>query len=112
LARHGYIAAKIDDISIADLTPAGRAKKINIRTANSTKMIPAEVFREALGSTEIPSVFLEVELSEGEVVFSGRGNGHGVGLCQWGAKEMAEKGHGFRSILTHYYPGVTLKRIY
>ncbi len=112
LARHGYNVAMIDDIFIAELTPAGRAKKIAIRTVNRIRMVPAEVFREALGSTEIPSVYFEVELLEGEVIFSGRGNGHGVGLCQWGAKEMAEKGHAYQSILTHYYPKITLKKVY
>jgi len=50
-------------------------------------------------------------LSDGQAVFSGRGRGHGVGLCQWGAKEMAERGHDFRSILSHYYPGTSLARM-
>jgi stage II sporulation protein D len=50
-------------------------------------------------------------MSAGDAVFSGRGNGHGVGMCQWGAKEMAEKGHDFKSILSHYYPGTSLMRL-
>ena len=40
--------------------------------------------------------------------FAGRGYGHGVGLCQWGAKGMAEQGHAARRILEFYYPGATL----
>ena len=47
----------------------------------------------------------------GEAVFSGRGMGHGVGLCQWGAEEMAEKGYNFEAILSHYYPGTGLMRL-
>jgi len=37
-------------------------------------------------------------------VFQGRGYGHGVGLSQWGAKAMAERGDDYKQILTHYYP--------
>jgi stage II sporulation protein D len=40
--------------------------------------------------------------------FSGRGWGHGVGLCQVGAYGMARRGHGYRAILAHYYSGATL----
>jgi stage II sporulation protein D len=40
--------------------------------------------------------------------FTGRGWGHGVGLCQVGAAGLAEAGAGFREILQHYYPGVTI----
>lgn len=38
----------------------------------------------------------------------GRGAGHGVGLSQWGAKGMAERGYGYREILGHYFPGTLL----
>ena len=41
-------------------------------------------------------------------LFTGRGWGHGVGLCQVGAYGMAVRGHGYRDILLHYYTGVTL----
>jgi stage II sporulation protein D len=98
-------------MSIADVTPAGRVKNVTIRSARGITTVPAETLRASLGNTEIPSVFFELELSEGEAVFSGRGRGHGVGLCQWGAKEMAEKGQDFRSILSHYYPGAVLERM-
>ena len=39
----------------------------------------------------------------------GYGAGHGVGMSQWGAKEMAERGKSFRKILQHYYSGVQIK---
>jgi len=58
----------------------------------------------------VPSVFFEIELSGSEVVISGRGLGHGVGLCQWGAREMAQHGHDYKAILAHYYPGTRLAK--
>jgi len=44
-------------------------------------------------------------------LFTGRGLGHGVGMCQVGAYGMAQRGHDYREILTHYYSGVELGRV-
>jgi stage II sporulation protein D len=44
------------------------------------------------------------------VVVRGRGNGHGVGLCQWGAIARARAGDDFRAILKAYYPGADITR--
>jgi stage II sporulation protein D len=44
-------------------------------------------------------------------LFTGRGFGHGVGMCQVGAYGMAQRGHTYREILTHYYTGVELGRV-
>ena len=43
--------------------------------------------------------------------FTGRGWGHGVGMCQTGAYGMARRGFDYRSILTHYYSGVTVEKL-
>lgn len=111
LRRRGYGVGPVSDLSIRDTTPAGRVKHVAITSSGARSLIPGETFRTALGSTVIPSVFFELELSGDEAIFSGRGRGHGVGLCQWGAKEMAQRGHAFRSILAHYYPGTELTRM-
>jgi len=44
-----------------------------------------------------------------KVIISGRGNGHGVGMSQWGAKKMAENGSTWEQIIHHYYSGVEIK---
>jgi stage II sporulation protein D len=111
LRRQGYRIYDILDIGIAGITPAGRVRNVFLRSTRGTTTVPAETLRSALGSTVIPSVFFELEMSGGEAVFSGRGSGHGVGLCQWGAKEMAGEGHDFKAILAHYYPGAVLARM-
>lgn len=51
-----------------------------------------------------------IEKSGNEFLFYGRGWGHGVGMCQWGAMAMAEQGWTAERILTHYYPGTVIKR--
>ena len=42
----------------------------------------------------------------------GAGNGHGVGMCQWGAIGMARQSYNYKQILKHYYRGITIKKIY
>ncbi len=54
---------------------------------------------------------LKVNRSRGfvrEIQIEGRGFGHGIGMCQWGAMGLAEAGYSFEQILSHYYPGVRL----
>ncbi len=51
-----------------------------------------------------------IEKSGNDFVFYGRGWGHGVGLCQWGALAMAEQGYTAEKILMHYYPGTAVRK--
>ncbi len=111
LRRQGYRVSDILGMSIEGITAAGRVKEVAIQSPRGKTFVPAESLRAALGNTLIPSVFFELEFEGKEAVFSGRGMGHGVGLCQWGAEEMAEKGYDFKAILTHYYPGTNLMRL-
>ena len=45
-------------------------------------------------------------------MLKGNGFGHGAGLCQWGARMLADSGKDFRAILEHYYPGTELQVLY
>lgn len=53
----------------------------------------------ALGIRELPAMF----------IFSGGGWGHGVGMSQWGARNMAKQGYNYQEILKHYYTGITIE---
>ncbi len=63
----------------------------------------------------LPSAFVSFNLERNDagevirVIISGGGNGHGVGMSQYGARGMAEEGYNFREILEHYYPGTELR---
>ena len=111
LKRLGHRVSDILGMDIQGITPAGRVKEVAVQSRQGKTIIPAESLRAALGNTLIPSVFFELEFESNEAVFSGRGSGHGVGLCQWGAEEMAERGSDFKTILAHYYPGTNLLRL-
>jgi stage II sporulation protein D len=62
---------------------------------------------------DLPSTLFNFSLnSGGQILIVGRGNGHGVGLSQKGAKFLAEKGYNYREILKYYYQGVDVVKWY
>jgi peptidoglycan hydrolase-like amidase len=61
-----------------------------------------------LGWSAVPSNDFVEKIENDQIVLEGAGEGHGIGLCQSGAKAMAEAGADFRQILTHYYPNTTV----
>lgn len=63
----------------------------------------------AYGWNELRSDWYRVSVVNGRVVFDGKGYGHGVGLCQAGARAMAAGGKGYRQILGFYFPGTTVR---
>ncbi|GAC1613669.1 MAG: hypothetical protein NVS4B5_01160 [Vulcanimicrobiaceae bacterium] len=70
-------------------------------------------FRASLGTSVVRSSFVRaIDLPGGRATLgvSGTGRGHGVGLCQWGARGMGERGAGAREIVAFYFPGTDLGR--
>ncbi|MFM8540751.1 MAG: SpoIID/LytB domain-containing protein [Nitrospira sp.] len=105
----------VDVGAIASLTPfaysrAGRVTKLRILHSRGELILRGEDFRRLIGYSVILSTQFNVESMGMEVVLSGRGSGHAVGLCQWGAKEMAERGYPYTTILSYYFPGTEIRR--
>jgi stage II sporulation protein D len=89
--------------------PSGRASSMDIRTNAGTFTMLANDFRIALGPEKVRStMFTHITKLQGGYLFTGRGWGHGVGMCQWGSKGLAEQGKDYRDILAYYYPGTSL----
>jgi len=94
---------------------SSRSSSGRVRTLNLTGGQPAVFFLSGsslrfavdrvFGWNKIRSDLYELRNSGGKVLFSGRGAGHGVGLCQAGAEEMAREGKTYKEILSFYYPG-------
>lgn len=98
------------DVRVVQRTASGRVRKLEIVGARGSKIIEKELpIRNALG---LWSGFFVVNVSGGQATFRGAGNGHGVGLCQMGARTMAASGAKYNNILANYYPKATIKRIY
>jgi len=94
--------ARIATIRPEGIDAVGRYHQVLIN--GKTKMSAGE-FRMAVGSHKLRSTMFSVRARGAEFEFSGRGWGHGVGMCQWGARKLAKEAKSWREILTHYYPG-------
>jgi stage II sporulation protein D len=87
---------------------SGRIVRLRITGADDTLVVGKELeIRRALAATHLYSSAFVVDEVAGRFTVHGAGWGHGVGLCQIGAAVMATRGHDYRQILAHYYPGTT-----
>ena len=95
--------------SSSDRTNSGRVKSVQLVGTKKTLTVTGSDMRRKFS---LPSTLFDMKLDGGEVVFTGYGSGHGVGMSQQGAKSYAEKGWKFDKILAHYYSGTKLKKLY
>jgi len=104
--KAGYTIGTIASVTPFRWTQAGRISQIRVLHSQGELIVKAEDLRRILGYTELPSTHFKIDKIGREMQIQGQGYGHGVGLCQWGAKEMADMGYTFDKILKYYYPGV------
>jgi stage II sporulation protein D len=90
---------------------SGRLTELVLVSSKGRLTISSVNFRKAIGFGVIRSTNFDMKQAGGEVAFSGVGFGHGVGLCQWGAKQRAIDGFDYREILAYYYPGTKLEQM-
>ena len=108
LLEEGYPIGIIATMTPIDSTPSGRVARIRILHSRGEIILHGDDLRRILGYNEVPSTRFFIKAMGQTIQLEGRGWGHGVGLCQWGAKEMAEMGYSHRTILKYYYPGVKI----
>jgi stage II sporulation protein D len=108
--RAGVLATRLDWIRLGSREPTGYVADLELETDLGRSKVATESFRHALNSSQLKSSFItRIIPKQKGFVFEGRGYGHGVGMCQWGARAQAEKGRKFRKILDFYYPGSEIK---
>lgn len=101
-------------LAVLSRTPSGRVGVLEIETDRGEFPVRGDDIRyvmRAPGGEILSSTYFSVEPQYGRdglierVTLRGQGNGHGVGMCQWGAIGRARAGQSFRTILGTYYPG-------
>jgi len=115
------LPGKLLDLEITDHTASGRIAQLLVHTDAGTYHIRGDRVRWVLAPASGKPVILrsaafvlEKVRRDGqltEISIRGRGFGHGIGLCQTGALEMAAQGYSAAEILVHYYPGSVLRRL-
>lgn len=109
LRQQGFAVGTIATLTPLAYSRAGRVATLRILHSKGELILRGEELRKAVGYTVVPSTQFTIESIGREVMLTGYGAGHAVGLCQWGAKELAELGYSFSSILRYYYPGTELQ---
>lgn len=99
-------------LAIAARSAGGRAMELLLQSVSGQSIqVTGEMLREALGYNELRSTLFDVrKTSDGGLEFSGRGFGHGSGMCQWGARSLAKSGKSYVEILRHYYPKLHISK--
>jgi len=90
----------------------GRPAFIRVYTESGHRDVKTARFRAALGRSRIKSSRFWITTSPKGFLIIGRGFGHGVGMCQYGAQGMAKQGATAQQILRHYYPNLKLAKTY
>src|SRR5688500_7729415 len=111
---------EVRDVWVAQRTGSGRVGRLAVTLRSNQVMVNGpsvrQVLRPASGDLLRSAAFTLTATGAGReithLVAEGRGAGHGVGLCQWGAVGRSRSGHDFQRILAAYYPGAELQRLY
>jgi stage II sporulation protein D len=113
---NGFGVLRAADIAVADAS--GRAKSLRFSDGMQNTIVSGSDFRRAAGTTLVKSLLLrgiavrqvgsdlaDPTQSAAALIVQGGGRGHGVGLCQWGARALGAQGRDAHDILTYYFPG-------
>ena len=110
----------LEDIEILNRFDSGRVNEIKIIVEDEygeeqSLIIQGNeirgVIRNADGKSILWSTMFDISSYSSNIILSGRGFGHGVGLCQWGAISLSKKGWGYDKILYQYFPGTTVGKL-
>ncbi|NLN06071.1 MAG: SpoIID/LytB domain-containing protein [Firmicutes bacterium] len=105
----GKDPGKVEKVEIAAKGPSGRATRLRVNNVE----VSCPELRLALDSTQMRSTYLTaLKIENGQLVMEGSGYGHGVGMCQWGARSLAEEGKSAEEIVRYYYRNIEIIRLW
>ncbi len=107
-SKHGTIGA-IRSISFSKKDD--RVTEVTVRHGGGVLVLNGNDFRLLFPGDTIQSLYFTSKKTGGGLILQGKGWGHGVGMCQWGARGMAQNGYSYKRILNHYYSGVRVGTI-
>lgn len=106
-----YGVGKILELTPVERGSSGRVWKLLIGGEKGERAVYGELVMRRLFD-DLPSSLFVIDHEKGVWRFKGAGWGHGVGMCQMGAAGLGQKGKKYREILSRYYPGTTVTKIY
>jgi SpoIID/LytB domain protein len=110
LNRVGFEGARLGDVEVAGRTDSGRVARLELEGLRPDE-IAGDRFRMVVGARELRSTAFSIRRRGSTLTFTGRGYGHGVGMCVIGAGRRARRGETAVEILAHYYPGLDMTSV-
>ena len=112
LNEKGYKIGLIKDIQIVQRNNSGRIKFLKIISRDGKSIdISGKDFRNIVGPNNLKSNQYKIIMKGYYFDVIGKGWGHGVGMCQWGAYQMAKERFSYKAILKHFYPGAVFHKL-
>ncbi len=111
LLKGGISVGRVVSLDVLERSTSLRVSQIAIRGIAGSVVLRGNDLRRLLGYDTLKSTLFAVAVVGRVARFAGRGYGHGVGLDQWSAKTMAERGYDAWQIVEYYYPGAALSRL-
>jgi stage II sporulation protein D len=108
LMHFGFSEQIIEEIVPVERSNSGRITKLKIVLGDETLLLSGNSFRLMINPGKVKSANFSIEKKGRKFLFKGTGYGHGVGMSQWGAYQMAKKGYDYDRILKFYYPEVQI----
>lgn len=99
----------IHHIAVTQKDKAGLVTHLHMNDGKRVHPISGKQFYSAL--KDIKSFCYTINKQADSIVISGKGYGHHLGMCQWGAREMVRDGWPYKSILAFFYPGTQIKKM-
>jgi stage II sporulation protein D len=106
---------RIKTVDVTKTLPGGHALEVSITLENSSRVVRLNAtneFKRAVSQKLRSTLWDRIEDRGDAISIIGRGYGHGAGLCQTGAYEMARDGKTASQILEYYYPGAKVQKVY
>ncbi|RDV82553.1 SpoIID/LytB domain-containing protein [Ammonifex thiophilus] len=121
LIQRGYDVTVVEDVYVVERTATGRVKVLEVLGRNGS----GQMVRQKLGNADYVRIVFGLKAPASDMIkvydpatgkllritFTGDGWGHCLGMSQWGARGMAERGFSYRDILAFYYPGAKLAKL-
>ncbi len=107
--RSGCKVGSIKKVKVRRFTKAGRVKELTLFWNNASTTISGTDLRKMF-LPKMKSTKFEIIEKKGGIFIKGFGNGHGVGMCQYGAKGMSEENYSCEAIVKHYFPGTEIRK--
>ena len=106
---------KLKSVEVTKTLPGGHALEVSVTVENSSRVVKLHAtneFKRAVTAKLRSTLWDKIEDKGDSISIIGRGYGHGAGLCQIGAYEMAKDGKTSSEILEYYYPEAKVQKLY